>query len=46
MALKARALEKLNSITSHRTNLIISKPLKAATISSNSIALILDIKFF
>ena len=45
VALEAYALEKLNGITSHRANLIISKSLKAATIPSDSIALISDIEF-
>ena len=46
MALKARALEELNSIISYQTNLVISKPLKVATIFSDLVALILNVKFF
>ena len=46
MALEARALEKLNSITLYRDDLIIPKPSKAATIPNNPVALILNIEFF
>ena len=45
MALEARALEKLDSITSHRIDLIILEPSKIAAIPSDSIALISDIEF-
>ena len=46
MALEARALEELDNITSRQTDLVILESLKVVTISSDSIALILDIKFF
>ena len=45
MALEAHALEKLDSITLRRINLVIPKPPKAATIPDNPIALILDVEF-
>ena len=45
MALKARALEKLDSITSRRTDLIIPEPSKAAAIPDNLIALISSVEF-
>ena len=45
VALEARALKKLDSITPRQINLVISKPSKAAAISDNPVALILDIKF-
>ena len=45
VALEARALEELDSITSHWTNLIIPKPPKVATIPNDFVALILDIEF-
>ena len=45
MALEARALEELDSITPHQIDLIIPKPSKAAAISGNPIALMLDVEF-
>ena len=45
VALEARALEKLDSITPRRIDLVIPEPLKVATIPDNLIALILDVKF-
>ena len=45
MALEARALKELNSITLRRTDLVISKLSRAATIPNNSVALILDVEF-
>ena len=45
MALEARTLEKLDNITSRRTNLIIPKPSKVVAISSDLVALISNVEF-
>ena len=45
VALEARALKKLNGITLYRTDLVVPEPPKAATISSDLIALISDVEF-
>ena len=45
IALEARALEKLDSITLYWADLVVSKPSKVATIPSNLVALILDMEF-
>ena len=45
VALEARALKELDSITPRRTNLIIPEPPKAATIPDNPVALISDVEF-
>ena len=45
VALEARALEELDSITPRRIDLVILKPSKAAAIPSDPVALILDVEF-
>ena len=45
VALEARALEELDDITSHRTDLVILEPSKVVTIPSNLVALILNVEF-
>ena len=45
VALEARALKKLDSITPRRTDLVILEPLKVAAIPSDLIALILGVEF-
>ena len=45
VALEARVLEELDSITSHWIDLVISEPPKVAAISGNLVALMLDVKF-
>ena len=45
VALEARALEELDDITSRRTNLVIPEPSKAVAISSDLVALILNVEF-
>ena len=45
MALEARALEELDGITPCRTDLIIPEPPKAAAISGDPVALMLDVEF-
>ena len=45
MALEARALKELDSITPRQTNLAILEPSKVAAIPGNLVALILDVKF-
>ena len=45
IALEARALKKLDGITSHQIDLVVSKPSKATAIPGNLVALMSDVKF-
>ena len=45
VALKARALEELDSITPHRDNLVIPEPPKVAAIPGDPVALMSDVEF-